>query len=538
MIANSTWQDRVHGAFFERERSALGDVFQRARINGNRDRDARLLQQAKELVREYELVSHLRIHNTSSDRSPDTIEDRLRTITGLLAENRALLLAALYSPLALVAAANEQYGEWGAHKQWIAWCWTVEAVWRCIARLDEIKPKGFIDTELDILLPVAARQRCIAFLEVYRSRDDSEEQIATAAPYVFGATPGSDTEHLFTTRSIEARRIWVECLDHYESHTVLSHADSSELEQEITALLFDSGRCGPLLGVSTDRLNALGNDHKHKKKERKCRTLKQDDKRIMSNLAERHLLPRFRLWDTLRVAMAITQERRCRVGIAFCTSVSALATLLLVIVALFRPKLIGCPTLTWAAVVAGGCCLLGIAGIIVHGRVWALPLLLRMPAAAAIGLFMLTAMHPSWWHAAFGDALPDISSGSQPVSPPLGPLWATVLLSAAAYAYLLTTARNNGIDWRSALGRSFMVLLVGALHALIVSLLGLAWVVPVFSENGAELAQGWAAHSRAGVITLVQATAWCLAAGVFSQILWDDRPITAPLTHTRWRKDM
>ncbi|MGV2386263.1 MAG UNVERIFIED_CONTAM: hypothetical protein LOD86_13500, partial [Thermobifida fusca] len=62
--------------------------------------------------------------------------------------------------------------------------------------------------------------------------------------------------------------------------------------------------------------------------------------------------------------------------------------------------------------------------------------------------------------------------------------------------------------------------------------------VPVVSENGAELAQGWAAHSRAGVITLVQATAWCLAAGVFSQILWDDRPITAPLTHTRWRKDM
>ena len=94
MIANSTWQDRVHGAFFERERSALGDVFQRARINGNRDRDARLLQQAKELIREYELVSHLRIHNTSSDRSPVTIEDRLRTITGLLAENRALLLAA------------------------------------------------------------------------------------------------------------------------------------------------------------------------------------------------------------------------------------------------------------------------------------------------------------------------------------------------------------------------------------------------------------------------------------------------------------
>ena len=27
----------------------------------------------------------------------------------------------------------------------------------------------------------------------------------------------------------------------------------------------------------------------------------------------------------------------------------------------------------------------------------------------------------------------------------------------------------------------------------------------------------------------------CLAVGVFSQILWDDRPITAPLAHLSWR---
>jgi hypothetical protein len=34
---------------------------------------------------------------------------------------------------------------------------------------------------------------------------------------------------------------------------------------------------------------------------------------------------------------------------------------------------------------------------------------------------------------------------------------------------------------------------------------------------------------------LVLAAAWCLAVGVFSQILWDDRPITAPLAHLSWR---
>ena len=162
----------------------------------------------------------------------------------------------------------------------------------------------------------------------------------------------------------------------------------------------------------------------------------------------------------------------------------------------------------------------------------ALPLLLRMPAAAAIGLFMLTAMHPSWWHAAFGDALPDISSGSQPVSPPLGPLWATVLLSAAAYAYLLTTARNNGIDWRSALGRSFMVLLVGALHALIVSLLGLAWVVRLSeNENSPKAGRPQPCRRHHSNSRLVSGSRRILPTL--------GRPSHhAPLTRTRWRKDM
>ena len=34
---------------------------------------------------------------------------------------------------------------------------------------------------------------------------------------------------------------------------------------------------------------------------------------------------------------------------------------------------------------------------------------------------------------------------------------------------------------------------------------------------------------------LALAAALCMAVGVFSQILWDDRPITAPLAHLSWR---
>lgn len=530
MTKNFDWRREVQGVFLERENAGIGEIFQQIRGGGNSDTDAEFLQQADSLIEEYDLVLHLLDRDGDYDRSQEEVEKRLFAITKELAQARALLMAVLYSPLTLVGIVNERYGDLGPRRQWIAWCWAVEAAWRCVACRDEIKPKEFTETELDILLPVAARQRCVAFLEAYRSSQNSrKDRIARAARRVFGV----DTTHLFVARSIEARRIWVECLDQYESHIVLSRTDPSVLEEEITALLFDSGHGGPLLGVSKARLNALNSREK-----KNHRILERDDRRIIHDLAERHLLPRFRLWDTLRVAMATIDRPYRGIIVAGLTILAAILMLFLVIVALFQATLVGFPTLTVAAIAAGLCCLLGAIGILAYGRMWALPWLLRMPAAAAIGLFMLTAMHPSWWHAAFGDSLPEVSPGSQPVSPPLGPLWVAILLSAAAYIYLLTTARNNGIKGLSALGRSLMVLLVGALHALMVSLLGLAWVVPVFSENGAELAQGWVTHPSSGVVTLVQATAWCLAAGVFSQILWDDRPITAPLSHTRWRKDV
>jgi hypothetical protein len=69
-----------------------------------------------------------------------------------------------------------------------------------------------------------------------------------------------------------------------------------------------------------------------------------------------------------------------------------------------------------------------------------------------------------------------------------------------------------------------------------VSLLGLVVVAPAFVQNGQKLAAIWHHPSyRHAAMVLVLATAWCLAVGVFSQILWDDRPITAPLAHLSWR---
>ncbi|OLT29300.1 hypothetical protein BJF83_11965 [Nocardiopsis sp. CNR-923] len=80
-----------------------------------------------------------------------------------------------------------------------------------------------------------------------------------------------------------------------------------------------------------------------------------------------------------------------------------------------------------------------------------------------------------------------------------------------------------------------MVWCAASAHALLIALLGLAWIVPVFSENGHLFRGAWTLYPDAALAALLQAGAWCLVAGVFSQILWDDRPLTAPLTHAHWR---
>jgi hypothetical protein len=110
------------------------------------------------------------------------------------------------------------------------------------------------------------------------------------------------------------------------------------------------------------------------------------------------------------------------------------------------------------------------------------------------------------------------------------------LLVGAGYGYLVVEVRNHNVWGFPALRRACAVLGVGVLHAALVSLVGLVGVLPTFAENGANLAEVFASadHGQAWRVLLLT-VAWCLAAGVFSQILWDDRPISAPLAHAGWR---
>jgi hypothetical protein len=153
------------------------------------------------------------------------------------------------------------------------------------------------------------------------------------------------------------------------------------------------------------------------------------------------------------------------------------------------------------------------------GSSWSGVWLLRMPAASAVGVIALVSFLP-------GDWLQRPADG-----------WLAVLaLSAVSYGYLVVEARNHGVAEGASLRRALAVAAAGAAHALMVSLIGLVIVAPAFANSGPGIASLWRHPGyRHSGLELALATAWCLAVGVFSQILWDDRPITAQLAHLSWR---
>lgn len=246
---------------------------------------------------------------------------------------------------------------------------------------------------------------------------------------------------------------------------------------------------------------------------------------ILADMVEHHLLPRFALLSAIAAAH--------RYGPGFWPRTLATGAVLACAGAAAAMAWCGHLPRAWFPA-AAAYLVLGCAALFLD-RAWSLQWLLRIPAAAAVGLIVLVTVNPYWWQNADGE-------GPTPA--------ALTVLFGASCGYLLIQVRNHGLGPRPwarrrtrpgrtavrALGRVLAVAALGAAHSFLVALVGLAVLVPAFSENGRDLAAvlaGDAVGPAPGTI-LALATAWCLASGVFSQILWDDRPITAPLAHHRW----
>jgi len=436
-------------------------------------------------------------------------EDMAAALSGLadgLARDRSAVIAALFSPQLLldrVSAGRDVVDGWRRA------CWVAEGLSSLIggrtAGPGPHDPDPVTADDRQLFAPLAARLRFLLLSEPFRHRSDSGSVWVSAGVPNLGELFGADTTPRVASECRQARWAWQRCLDEYDSHPLLAAACGEQIEAELRTLVFE--RTGPaLLVLTTEPLAAPV-------------APRAVDRAVAAGTLERHLLPRFMLGAAWALAGAVSSVARpwarrqwpAAVAVALAVAASVLAVV---------------PAGRWHAYAAAVCAAAAygvvLLGTVLRGPLWAAPWLLRQPAAAAVGLLILLTLPASWW--------------SQPGAARLG--WSVPALTLAAFGYLLVEARNHGVDRPAEAGRrAAAVAGMGLVHAWLVSVAGLVLVAPSYVDGGRHLAELWRGRGIVQPVeVLALSTAWCLAAGVFSQILWDDRPITAPLAHLNWRR--
>jgi hypothetical protein len=456
----------------------------------------------------------------------------LSALAAFLSGNRACLLAVLFSPAELLDSMPNllRMSAAGPVSRWQGLCWCAEAAWRCVAGNPE-GPALLVPGDRELLLPVAARLRFLVLSEPFRRRPaqppwaSGELNEGGGSAGRVGEVFGAQSWHVLFGACLQARWRWLGCVNRYQSYPLLAMATPAQLEAELTWLIFHGGRPVRPLVLAPEPLNQPS-------------AWTSDDTAVIAEVVERHLLPRFRLGQVTRLAAVRPpkgwrssrpttarwhgwiQRRKGALArsqpYAFLASgLAVAATAGLAIAGNFTAAgWLG--TTSYALITVGS---------LSFGPLWAAPWLLRLPAASAVGMFALVTLSADWWQQPHAAAV------------------ACAMLALAALGYLLIELCNHGVTGRPAVGRGLGVAAIGAVHALLVSLIGLVLVAPAFTQSGtpaqhhpAQLAQIWTqAHLGQAWTVLALSTCWCFAVGVFSQILWDDRPITAPLAHLQWR---
>jgi hypothetical protein len=195
----------------------------------------------------------------------------------------------------------------------------------------------------------------------------------------------------------------------------------------------------------------------------------------------------------------------------------------------------------WARWLAGGVLLAQLVLATVLPSGWDALLLLRLPAAAAIGTAAILALTPRWWVAAHGWL---VGAG----------------LAAAAALYLVLESRLHNVTTGAAFSRGLPVAFIGLAYAFLVSLVVFGFAAPAVAEHGQCLIGWWDQSpwqlralseqctkdlgfwpdgvrgvAAAPVGALATLTGWSFAIGIAVQLLWDDQPVTAPLGRLRRR---
>jgi hypothetical protein len=415
----------------------------------------------------------------------------------------------------------------------LAWAWAGTA--RALEALDEQRrspPEASLITtgEWETLGPLLDRARFVLLSFPFRlgTAQWENQQNSRAAHDVLGGThdrpPQQDMRVIDTCR--RTRQAWMCALNEQESHPLLFAAGPSLLERDLQDLVLirpDGAirRGGPLVLAEQPAAPTSSGQ---------VDTVPPTplDEALAVRVAAHHLLPRAMFHSVHRLAVHYhpgirttnTWARRMwsRPALLWAVVVAiAIMTALMSLATAYEARYdvaAGWALATYAVI--GSVSLVG-------GPAWSHPWLLRQPATAAVGAFVLVTLSPHWWL----QAHPRIGVG----------------LVAVAWGYLALEQRGHRVGLLAALGRAVVVTGAGLLHSFLVALIFLRWVAPQFAETSDEpaaaLARWWTSSSTVphpGQM-LWLATTWCLTAGVFTQILWDDKPLTSALGRLEWRRE-
>jgi len=314
-----------------------------------------------------------------------------------------------------------------------------------------------------------------------------------------------------------AQLLWLKELDNAENDPWLASRSGPELEQDLRDLVFrDDGTA--LVSQATSTGTLIANRH---------------DTGVARRLVDGHLLPRADLCAVRRLAAAHDQSRTgrlhtTRAALLLYGPLIAAAVVTTAGLGLERRTWLPDHKLSWGP---AGLAMLYFAATLVYGLggsqhnpLRSRLLLARIPAGATLGLVTLLTLTPRWW--------------SDTTSSNAARLAALTILVGAAIAYQAHELRNHGVTGRTLLGRTSVLVGIGLSYAALVCWPVLQLLAPLVIEDG-EAFTGWWLHPwtshtghAAPLWILSLATAWSYAIGVFLQIVWDDRPITAPLGRT------
>ncbi len=212
-------------------------------------------------------------------------------LTALLSGHRSLLLGVLFSRAAARPAARDGPGAQRRREQWAALCWISEAAWSSVSAHSDRR----------LLTPLAARLRFLVLSGDAAPGRRGEPEAGGVEPRPRPRTVRGDLRRRqlvrIWSRCREARWTWQAHLDAYQSAPLLAQARAAELEEELELLAFRTGGYRRPLVISPA---PLGEDAR----------VGADDRAVIAEITERHLLPRFQLGRVM--ALVAASPHGCR----------------------------------------------------------------------------------------------------------------------------------------------------------------------------------------------------------------------------------